>query len=63
MPLKCFEDAVIPDYLFKFAINANDLQDAIGIMPNSSVELSIVEEGEPLEGPALINIFLITTFN
>ena len=53
MPMEAFDEAIIPDYLFKFAINANDLQTTIGLAPRSSIELSIYEEGEPLEGTAL----------
>ena len=47
-PKSCFEEAIIPESVFKFAVAASDLQEAIQLMPNSPVELSMIDEGDPL---------------
>ena len=49
LPTKCFDHHNIPDRIVRMAISGVDLEQAISIMPNATIELSIVEEGEPLE--------------
>ena len=43
-----FDEAILPDSLFKFAILASDIQEAIAMMPDASVELSCIDEGDAL---------------
>ena len=44
-PKSCFDESIIPSRVFKFAISANDIEEAISMMPGSSVELSCIDEG------------------
>lgn len=43
-----FDEAILPVSLFKFAISSQDIQEAIAMMPDASVELSCIDEGDPL---------------
>lgn len=49
LPVKCFDQVILPENMVRLAISLVDLEEAIAIMPQASIELSIVEEGEPLE--------------
>lgn len=49
LPTRCFDQTNLPERIVRIAISGVDLEQAISIMPNATIELSIVEEGEPLE--------------
>ena len=52
----CFEEAIIPQRVFKFAVASNDIQEAISMMPGSSVELSCIDEGKKASKVYIVKI-------
>ena len=44
----CFEEITFPDEFVKFSVQGQDLVGALSIIPTGTVELSIIETGEPL---------------
>ena len=44
----CFEEINFPDDFLKFSVQGQDLLSALSIVPGGTLELSMIEEGEPL---------------
>jgi len=47
--MACFEEISSPGGTLHFSVQGNDLMNALSISPQSAVEISVVEEGEPVE--------------